>query len=632
MKQHASLHVTKREVVIFLAILSMAVLAEARPALAATFSVTNTNASGPGSLDQAIQNANANNNAPTIDTIRFAIPASDPGCNVVDVCFIAPGNPMPHITEPVTIDGYTQPGASPATSGAVATLKVVLTGVGTQPGAIGLHLRTSKSTIKGLTINRWAESVRISGADATGNVIAGNHIGTDVTGTQAAGSTFGVGISGAPANTIGGTTPAARNVISGNQQSGIGIFDPAATGNRIVGNRIGTDAAGSADLGNLVNGVFIYDGARENVVGGVSAEARNVISGNDESGVALAAGATGNRILGNYIGTDRTGTADLGNLFGVRVDGAANNTIGGTDATDGSVDGIVMARNVISGNGTGIFIGLDGTGTRVVGNYIGTNRTGTQPLANVAGIDIFGPANTIGGTAAGARNVISANQSDGVRIGSISDPYAATENSIIRNFIGTQRNGASPLGNGGSGIRLLNAFENTIGGGSTAANVIAFNGEHGVSIDSATTAEATGNLVLANSVHDNGDIGIDLGDDGVTPNDPFDGDTGPNRLQNFPVLSSATVAAGKTTIQGTLNSVPVKAFTIQFFSSPAADPSGHGEGARYLGQRNVTTDASGNATFLAKVQVVTPGHVVTATATRTSTGDTSEFSAGVTVS
>src|SRR5205085_3920949 len=158
----------------------------------------------------------------------------------------------------------------------------------------------------------------------------------------------------------------------------------------------------------------------------------------------------------------------------------------------------------------------------------------------------------------------------------------------------------------------------------------AFNNDDGVSISS-----GTGNSVRANAIHDNGttatQLGIDLGPDGVTPNDAGDPDTGANNLQNFPVLTSAVTSGGNTTIQGTLNSTTNTQFTIEFFANPACDASGNGEGQTFLGSTLVTTDASGNATINTSLAVNVPaGQAVTATATDPN-NNTSEFSACQTV-
>ena len=338
---------------VLLAAIASLVLA-ARPAHAeTTFTVKNTNDSGPGSLRQAMFDANVTAGA---DVIDFNIDGSG-------VHTIAPESALPTITEAVSINGYSQPGSHPNTKavGGDAVLKIELSD-NTQYG-YGLVITGSNSTVKGLVINRWDEAgIKISGSNATGN-----------------------------------------------------------------------------------------------------------------------------RVVGNFIGTDHSGTQKLGNYQGIHV-------------------------------------------------YDGSN-------------------NTIGGTVAGARNVISASQLYGV----------------------------------------------------------------GVSGDT-----ATGNRILSNSIFSNAGLGIDLGADGITPNDPDDADTGPNYLQNFPVLSSAKKgAAGKTTVRGTLDSTPGKNYTVQLFSNP----SGTDEGKRLLGSQVISTDGSGDASFAFSTEKeITLGQNMTATATGPG-GNTSELSA-----
>ncbi len=140
----------------------------------------------------------------------------------------------------------------------------------------------------------------------------------------------------------------------------------------------------------------------------------------------------------------------------------------------------------------------------------------------------------------------------------------------------------------------------------------------------------TASRISGNSIDSNGGLGIDLVSEsggGVTPNDAGDGDDGGNGLQNFPVIQSAVVSSGSTTVSGTLNSLPNSQFSLEFFSNPQCDPSGYGEGANFLGNVTVTTDASGNAAFQATVAPAPAGSSITATATHLSTGNTSEFSA-----
>jgi hypothetical protein len=144
-------------------------------------------------------------------------------------------------------------------------------------------------------------------------------------------------------------------------------------------------------------------------------------------------------------------------------------------------------------------------------------------------------------------------------------------------------------------------------------------------------SDGTGNRILSNSIFFNGGLGIDLGGNfAVTPNDPQDPDTGPNRLQNYPEITSAKrFPDNTTTITGRLNSTPGSTFTLQFFSSPAADASGFGEGKTFLGEIQVTTNTRGDTgtfAFTTSQGAAPVGQFITATATNVATGDTSEFS------
>jgi uncharacterized protein (DUF2141 family) len=258
----------------------------------------------------------------------------------------------------------------------------------------------------------------------------------------------------------------------------------------------------------------------------------------------------------------------------------------------------------------------------VEGNYVGTDASGTADVGNGNGVGIIrGTNNRIGGTTPGARNVISGNDENGVEL-----TVVATNNLVQGNYIGTQTDGSSALGNTGDGVHFVdpgaNASNNTIGGtASGAANTIAFNGRAGVYVGS-----GMGNAILSNSIFSNGGLGIDLRPRGVTPNDPGDADTGANNLQNFPVLTSVSGSGGGTTVQGTLNSEANKTYRLEFFSSPSCDPSGHGEGKTFLGSLSVTTDGSGNASFtFSSGTAVSSGDSVTATATDPA-NNTSEFS------
>jgi hypothetical protein len=330
-------------------------------------------------------------------------------------------------------------------------------------------------------------------------VIQGNAIGLNAAGTSALGN-GNSGIDAQPVNgttIIGGTLIAARNVISGNSQYGIQVRGTMT----IEGNYIGTDGTGSLARPNQQGGLNV-SGNRATVIGGPTATpgtaAGNVISGNAGPGIELAS-SVGASVQGNLIGTNALGTAPLANTVGITVD-SSNNTIGGDDAADGSTDGLVKSRNVISGNtGDGIYFdpGLNSSANLVEGNYIGVGLDGATPVANAIGVVIQDQSSDqIGGTTAGASNVISSNTGDGVDINwdSLANLYLSPVNNVVEgNLIGLSASGPAPAGNGGSGVLIEGtASGETVGGNSIAArNVISGNAGSGVNIASLGAKDGT---------------------------------------------------------------------------------------------------------------------------------------------
>jgi len=457
---------------------------------------------------------------------------------------------------------------------------------------------------------------------AAGNLIEGNLIGLSAAGTNAIPNGFnGISLSGAVSNIIGGVVPAARNLISGNTFNGVGILAVTDTLNTICGNYIGTDVTGKKAVANVLAGVRVQ--GCSNVIGGVTAGSGNLISGNGQQGVwlvGLDGNVTGNAIQGNLIGLDGTGISSLPNgNAGVGISSAAGNHIGGTASG---------ARNVISANDDAgiVFIGAGTTGNQVQGNYIGTDATGALGRGNrFEGIYMQGSlTNSIGGNAAGAGNLISGNNTRGLWLTN------ASWNVIQGNFIGTQADGTNALGNAAHGIDLdVNATNNTVGGAAAGAgNRIAFAQTNYAGVRVRTGA--LNNLISGNAIFNNGALGIDLGNNGV--NTSVDCENGvaanaANKGQNYPVLTNV-YSGTATQIRGTLDSGAGKTYLLQFFSSPAGDPSGYGEGQVFLGQTNLTLGAtmcSSNFTVLLPVSVPA-GWVITATATD-SANNTSEFSA-----
>ena len=329
--------------------------------------------------------------------------------------------------------------------------------------------------------------VDINGSGSTGNIVAGNFIGTDPTGTESLPNGTGIIIEG-PNNTVGGTTAAACNVISGNTYDGIDITGSTATGNSVQGNIIGLSADGSTALPNQNNGITISRFAKSDRR--FDRRARNVISGNVFTGITVfGVGDTGNAIQGNYVGTDALGTTSIPNgSFGVSVGDAQGTLIGGLSPGD---------RNIISG-GDRDGVGLGGIyqrGTQVLGNWIGLDVNGNALPNALNGIYVnAGSGDLI------EDNVISANHGLGIDFDSTSN------NTIGGNLIGTDPSGttatdsySNPLGNRYSGVVIQSGSTDNIIGGTApgAGNVISRNDGDGIAISEAGT---TGNVVLGNLI------------------------------------------------------------------------------------------------------------------------------------
>jgi plastocyanin len=625
----------------------------------ATYTVTNTNDSGAGSLRQAILNANSDGGA---GTIAFDIPGTG-------VHTIIPSSALPAVSDTVTINGITQPGYA-------GTPLIELDGASAGSGVDGLDLVAGNTTVRGLIVNRFSgDGIRISGAG--GDIITGNYIGTDATGTASldnagsgvevqtsdntiGGTTSGAGnvISGntgagittdsstsgtliqgndigtnaagtaavanggdgidlaSADNTIGGSVSGAANVISGNTGNGVSLNGASATGNVVAGNLIGLNAAGTAGIPNTIG--LVLSGASSNTIGGLTTGSRNVISGNTSRGIEILGGASGNEVEGNYIGVDVTGSNPLNNDLGVLIVDSSGNTLGG----------IGSGGNVISGNTAGVdLFGSGSTGNLVEGNYIGTDAMGANAVPNQSGVIVVAGAtsNTIGGLVAGAGNVISGNSSVGVYFNN-----GASTNLVEGNSIGINTSGA-PLGNqtgvyvdGTSGAAVQG---NIIGGtASGAGNVIADSQENGVDV---VGSGASGTAILGNSISQNASLGVDLNDDGITANTGTENSSLANDGMNFPVFTSTSLTGSTLTVTGYVGSAANQsAFAgsrVEIFQADQ-NASGNGQGQTYLG--DLTTNASGNFSGSLTISGLALGDYVTATATDTN-GNTSEFGPNV---
>lgn len=585
-------------------------------------------------LRAAIEETNAN---PDQKTILFDIPGPCPH-------LIQPATALPPITDSVIIDGYSQPGSAPNTlsidQGTNAKICIEVNGGLITDGSSGLVFQSAGNVLRGLSITGFGypdmgdpgspEEVPVGGVVLLGGQtrVEGNFIGVDPDGLTADPNNFyGVFVMSSE-NTIGGPRVQSRNLISGNQGFGIQLtsgdlpggpnFVPAES-NTIQGNLIGTNRKGTKAVPNTGGGVILRLHARNNLIGGrhvplceptqiclPTSEVRNIISGN---------------------GGPFTPFGDPNGPY--------------QDWPDAPYP-------VSGGHGSGIQVENLTTLTpnepvpnTIQGNFVGTSANGMAALPNKHdGVTlVFTNSVTVGGPRAAGDvcqdycNLVSANGQHGI---TISGTYSR-DIVVQGNSIGTNRTGMGPLGNRADGVFVFIASGNLIGGAKPSArNLIAYNRTGVVVKGNPDEPFPGGNTIRLNSIHSNRKLGIDLvakgifaESDGPTLNDPLDADSGPNGLQNFPELTAA-VFGPTTLVAGTLHSLPKAKFRLDFYASSAADPSGFGEGQRWLGAVNVATNAAGNATYSVLLSSPTVGgEWITATATRNVAGvltDTSEFS------
>jgi S-layer homology domain len=472
----------------------------AATASAATFTVTNTNDSGAGSLRDAMTQANG---TPGADTIAFNV--SGAGCDGSGVCTITPASLLPFITTPITIDGYTQPGASPNTNaqGALNTVQKIVISAATLGPNEAFDISGAGTVVRGLVFDGpFQNTVRIQAANVA---VRGCFIGTDASGmTASSGSSSAVlveGFNGASSVTVGGSQAADRNLIVG-----YGVRMDHVPDATIEGNLFGTNATGAAQLGTFPN-----------------------------YAISLTPGTTPSVIRDNVV-------------------------------AGGVIAGIIIDLNFGST-----------TETVVQGNFIGTDITETVKLGNPrVGIWLYSSDVKIGGTNPGEGNVIAFSGGAGISI------YPTAPDDPKRNTI--------------RGNSIYSSHQNPI-----------------------AVQDCLG-IDFVNPVNPSCD---------PTLNDLGDADDGPNELQNFPMITSASsFVEGGTLVTGKLNSSPSTTYDLDFYSNPACvdRPQAFLEGRTYLGSAQVTTNGSGNASINVNLPVsIGAGEKVTATATDPD-GNTSEFS------
>ncbi|MCM2371111.1 CARDB domain-containing protein [Aporhodopirellula aestuarii] len=541
------------------------------------------------------------------------------------------------------------------------------------PGTlIGGPISEGSSTILGNVIsgsialpaeNIFGHGIFIANSNARNTVVQGNRIGTNAAGDAAlpnAGD--GVLVVSANGTHVGGDGGGLGNLISGNGGDGVTFFGasaaPVIMDAVIEGNMIGTNASGDAAIPNGARGVHLDSNIQGTRVGGDKPGMRNLISGNAADGIIIFGNAAQeNEIYGNTIGLDATGTERIPNgESGILIQDSSNNLIGKVIDTD-------VHGNLISGNrADGLRIdGQLATGNLVIGNHIGVGIIGDEQLGNrdhgVRIIDArdnrIGPyANVPVGSFPTAGNIISDNLDSGIRI-----EGSASGNQILGNGIGTAALGFVDekllvLGNLENGIDIEDASNNWIGGKPTVAipasasipekvagNVIATNSLDGVRVTGET---AIGNRISNNSIFLNGSQGIDLGPPDITDNDGAEGqgfpdtDTGPNLLQNFPVIEDLQPSADRSTIRlvSRLETTPNKTYTVEVFGNFRREVAG--QGRIPLTTIDVAVGPTGVANFTVDVPAPQPvpsrggqrANSFAMTATDPD-GNTSEFSASV---
>ncbi len=516
------------------------------------------------------------------------------------------------------------------------------------------------------------------------NNIKGNRFGTDPDGVLPMGNCYAAIItSPLTQTTIGAITESGRNTVSDNGFNAIACSEETIEQSQggycaIAGNNIGTDITGNFAMPNndrnyaggfdrtrgtvdiLHNLTYSYFGAPGGTTpDGACTGLCNLYSGNNpgvEEDIYFAGyGTIG--FFNNHIGTNQQGTQAISNTSGIQIGRVLYGRafVGAVGTGDNSEP--ISLGNVISGNSNGALnaftdpyavgpIGYFSTLT-IQGNRIGTDVTGTFAIPNgnpgyaAYGIYLsrgFTEPILVGGTHPLARNIISGNLGEGIISRSI---YVltgyGTPTKISNNLIGLSSS-LGPLGNGGNGINVQDGFGVQIGGTDQDANQIAYNGTQvsnaaGVLVTGfGTSGIAYGISIRNNSIHDNAGLGIDLninfsfsnqGGDGVTPNDCLDSDFGPNLLQNYPSLFAPTANGGGTTVTGYLRSSAAEEYQLDFYSNQTPDASGYGEGATYIGSKQVRTSGNGFVSF--SFDAIGSPQNITATATD-SFGNTSEFS------
>lgn len=650
--------------------------------------ICETSTPGECTFVAAVRQANENGNPADQDVIEFNIPGAGPHTIPVgyDSIFITQSLFINGYSEPGAVENTA---ANPEPMN--GTLMIEIDGSDTSTGSGVLVVLSDSVEIRGLVMNRGKES-QIAVENYQNVIVAGNYLATDITGMATSynldtGSGRALDIIRSKNLTIGGTEPEDRNVITGYDGFHVSNYDlplgdpDIPTDITIQGNNFFVGADSVTPLPPQAEWASVtFRNAKNIIFGGDSAGQGNIVENTVASGVSFGNGVenvvvAGNRIVGN--GPSSPSPGILINTFddccgGTAADTVKNVRIGGTS---------VASRNVISDSGgAGIQI-VHGEDINVLGNYIGVADDGITPLGNGGiGVNVQESHNVVVGAVDG-RNIISDNGSHGVWIDD------SSQVTVGNNYIGLAADGITALANIYSGI-FVNSSEDVSIGSPSGGNVVGANGSGiqayyssritaqnnyiGIGADGTTsvpndaaavyihdsqelliggTGMNEGNLIhndtvvanngvtvtsgsndvsiLGNSIYNNPNLGIDLDNNWVTPNDELDPDTGTNDLLNFPGIYDVSASGSDSDISYLLD-VPAGDYRIEFFSNDTPDDSGNGQGQTFIGSQNVTSTGSGSQSFVATVSGNAHSNVFATTTeinpdTFSGFGPTSEF-------
>ena len=595
-----------------------------------TYTVTNIDDEGAGTLREAINLANQSNSR---DSIHFAIIGSGPHIIYLE-------SSLPNIVYPIVLDATSQTNYLYKFPQIIIDGKeneiIVFTLNGESAGSVikgfsiqGLGLLNAEGLPKPYSIGSYNSGTAILAVETGDHIFQENLFGNTMENDTIYSLRYGIILENSSNNLIGGENMG--NVISGSEVTGITIVGLKSTNNLIWGNFIGTNPAGTAAKPNRY-GITIGEKSRYNTIGGSNVKDRNVIAGNSYYGALV--GGSRNKVIGNFVGLDATGdalgnrTAGINIRYATSIENATpiENTIGGFGPGE---------RNIISANGVNNVLIAYASNNEILGNYIGTDTLGTKELFYAEGIrQSFGVR-----IDQAENNHVSGNLISGNVIG-ISISTESRNNRIRGNLIGTNALATQALPNE-TGVRIANtSFENTIGGLEPGdANTLAYNTFSGILMkkyDILTTPGSYNNKFSGNRIFANGALGIDLFPDGITENDSDDSDTGQNNLQNFPEIKNPVSLDGNILkLEYRVPSSPqysVYPITVEFFKS-----DGNRQGMEYLGsdiyrENDISKGRKGKSISLELLtgNSLNGGDKVLGTATDAE-GNTSEFGAEVDV-